>query len=166
MIKKEGQSYRLQSCLLKQELEHEEIYEDTWEDKENEWLLYLKNDGFSSAFSYARYSKGMEELPGCGLNNSLTLPSLANNYFKSLKEENDEPIYTYNDEFMRYFVRQKTKSSRCGALNQHYKSSISDEVFKNISKELNVSGNVCEIREKYFEYTNKHRKTKENEYDS
>ena len=31
-----GKSYTLQSCLLKQELEHDEIYEDTWEEKESE----------------------------------------------------------------------------------------------------------------------------------
>ena len=29
------------------------------------------------------------------------LPSLANKCFKSLRNENDEPIYTYNDEYMR-----------------------------------------------------------------
>ena len=35
-------SYKLQPSLLKQELEHDEIYEDTWEDKEHEWLPCLK----------------------------------------------------------------------------------------------------------------------------
>ena len=54
ILKSIGESYKLQSCLLKQELEHDEIY-DTWEDKENEWLPYLKNDVFSTAFFYARY---------------------------------------------------------------------------------------------------------------
>ena len=39
-------------------------------------------------------------------------------------------------------------------------------MFNNISKELNVIGNICEILEKYFEYTNKQRKLIENEYDS
>ena len=39
-------------------------------------------------------------------------------------------------------------------------------MFKIISKELNVNGNVCEILEKIFEYTNKHRKIGENEYDA
>ena len=34
------------------------------------------------------------------------------------------------------------------------------------SKELDNNGNVCENLEKYFEYTNKHRKIIENEYDS
>ena len=165
-LKNIGKSYKLHPCLLKQELEHDEIFEDNWEEKENEWLPYLKNDVLSTAFGYARYSKGMEELTRFGMKNSLTLPSLANNYFNSLREESDEPIYTYNDEFMRHFVRQSIKGGRSSALNQYYKSNISQEVFNIFSKELNVNGNVCEIIDKYFENTNKQRKIIEDEYDS
>ena len=167
-LKNIGKSYKLQPCLLKQELEHDGIFEVIWEKKENEWLPYLKNDVLSTAFSYARYSKGMEELTGFGMKNSLTLPSLANRFFNSLREENDEPIYTYNDEFMRHFVRQSIKGGQCSAVNQYCKSKISQEVFNIISKELNVNGNaiVCEIINKYFEYTNEQRKILEDEYDS
>ena len=167
-LKNIGKSYKVQPCLLKQGLEHDEIFEDNWEEKENQWLPYLKNDVLSTAFSYARHSRRMEELTGFGMENCLTLPSLANKYFNSLREENDEPIYTYNDEFMRHFVRQSIKRGRCSALNQYYKSNISQEVFNIISKELNVNGNdnVCEIINKYFEYTNEQRKIIEDEYDS
>ena len=110
----------------------------------------------------------MEELTGFGMKNSLTLPALANKYFNSLRDESDEPIYTYNNEFLRHFVRQSIKGGRCSALNQYYISAISDEVSSNISKELNVigNGNVCEIINKYFEYTNEQRKKIEDEYDS
>ena len=38
-------------------------------------------------------------------------------------------------------------------------------MFNKISKELNVQGNICEVIEKYFEYTNKHKKIRENEKD-
>ena len=165
-FKKIGKSYKLQPCLLEQELEHHEICEDNLEEKKNEWLPYLKNDVMSTAFSYARYAKSMEELTRFGMKNSLTLPSLANKYFNSLRDENDEPIYTYDDEFMRHFVRQSLKGGRCSALNQYYKSKISDEVFNIISKEIDFNGNVCEILEKYFEYINKHRKVIQGEYDS
>ena len=167
-LKNIGKSCKLQPCLLKQELEHDEIFEDNWEEKENEWLPYLKNDVLSTAFSYARYSKGMEELTGFGMKNSSNLPALANKYFYSLREENGEAIYTYNDEFMRHFVRQSKKGGRCSALNQNYKSTNSQKVFNIISKELNVNGNdnVCEIINKYFEYTNEQRKILEDEYDS
>ena len=69
---------------------------------------------------------------------------------------------------MRHFVRQGIKGGRCSALNQYYKSNISQEVFNIISKELNANDNdnVWEIIDKYFEYTNKQRKIIEDEYDS
>ena len=165
-LRKIGESYKLQESLLKKELEHDEIYEDTWEAKENEWLPYVKNDVLSTAFCYARYTMGMEELTGFGMKNSLTLPSLANKYFNSLRDENDDPIYTYTDPFMRNFVRKAIKGGRCNAFNQHYKSEISDEVFNIISKEMNVNGDECEILEKYFEFLNKHEKEYKKEFDS
>ena len=67
---------------------------------------------------------------------------------------------------MRHFVRQSIKGGRCSALNQNYKSNISKEVFNIISKELNIDDYVCEIIDKYFEYTNERRKIIEDEYDS
>ena len=166
LFKKIGGSYELRPCLLNQELEHDEIYEDNWEEKDMEWLSYPEIDVFSTVFSYARYAKGMEELTRFGMKNSLTLPSMAIKKFNSLRDENDEVIYTYNDEFMRHSLRQSIKGGRCSALNQYYKSHISDEVSINITKELYINGNVCEILEKFLECTNKHRKIIKNEYDS
>ena len=165
-LRKIGESYKLQESLLKKELEHDEIYEDTWEAKENDWLPYVKHDVLSTAFCYARYTIGMEELTGFGLKNSLTLPSLANEYFKSLREENNDPIYTYTDPFMRKFVRKAIKGGRCNAFNQHYKSELSDEVFNIISKELNVNGNICEFLDKYFKFLIKYEKQYAKEFDS
>ena len=147
-------------------MEHDEIYEDTWEARENEWLPYVKNDVLSTAFCYARYTMSMEEVTTFGMKNSLTLPSLANKYFNSLRDENDEPIYTYTDPFIRNSVRKAIKGSRCNALNQPYISEISDEVFNIISKESNVKGNECEILEKYFEILNEHKKQYAEEFDS
>ena len=60
----------------------------------------------------------MAELTGFGMKNNLTLRPLANKYFISLGDENDEPIYTYDDELMRHIVRQSIKRGRCSALNQ------------------------------------------------
>ena len=165
-LRKIGESYKLQPCLLKKEVEHDEIYEDTWEARENEWLPYVKNDVLSTAFCYARNTMGMEEFTKFGMKNSLTLPSLANKNSNSLRDENDEPICTYTDPFMRNFVRKSIKGGRCNAFIQRYKSEISDEVFNIISKELNVNGNECEILEKYFEFINKYEKEYAKEFDS
>ena len=165
-FKRIGESYKLQESLLKKELEHDDIYEDTWEEKENEWLAYVKNDVLSTAFCYARYTMSMEELTGFGMKNSLTLPVLANKYFNSLRDENDERIYTYTDPFMRNFVRKAIKGGRCNAFNQHYKSEASDEVFNIFSKELNVNGKICDLLEKYFKFLNKYEKQYGKEFDS
>ena len=48
--KKIGESYKLKSCLFTENLEDYEIYEDTWEAGEHEWLPYVKNDVLSTAF--------------------------------------------------------------------------------------------------------------------
>ena len=109
---------------------------------------------------------GMEELFNFGTKNSLTLPSLANNHFNSSRDEDDEPIYTYTDPFMRKFVRKAIKGGRFNAVNQHNKSEISDEAFNNISNVLAVNGNICEILEKYFEFLNKSEKQNAREFDS
>ena len=109
---------------------------------------------------------GMEELTGFGMKNSLTLPSLANKYFNSLRDENNEPIYTYTDPFVRNFASKAIKGGRCNAFIQHYKSEISDDVFIIISKGLNVNGNICEILEKYFEFLSEHEKQYAEEFDS
>ena len=63
-LKKIGESYKLQDSFLKKELEHDGIYEHTWEEKKNEWLPYVMNDVLSTAVCYARYTMGMEELTG------------------------------------------------------------------------------------------------------
>ena len=83
-----------------------------------------------------------------------------------MRDENDEPIYTYTDKVMRDFVRQNKKGGRCNAFNQKYKSEFSDEVFNFISKELNVNGNICELLEKYFNFVNKYENQYAKEFDS
>ena len=90
----------------------------------------------------------MEELTGFGMKNSLILLSLANKYFNSMRDKNDEDIYTYTNPFMRKFASKTLKGGRCSALKQYYISTISDEVFNIMSQELGVNGNICEILDK------------------
>ena len=52
-LKKICESHKFEKSLLKQEMDHEEVNEDTWEDKEHEWLLYLKNGVLSNVLSHA-----------------------------------------------------------------------------------------------------------------
>ena len=76
-------------------MDYDEGYEDTCEGNENECLTYLKNDVLPAAFNNTRYSKSMEEINGFGMKNGLTL---ATKFSISLRNDNGEPIYTYNDE--------------------------------------------------------------------
>ena len=90
-------------------MDHDEVFEDNWTNKKGEWIDYVKNDVSCKAFGYPRYSEGIEKMSSFGMKNSLTLPSLGWRYFTSLRDESDEPIYTYRDKDMRWFVRQIIK---------------------------------------------------------
>ena len=62
------------------------------------------------------------------MKNSLTFPSLGCKYFISLRDESDEPLHTYKDKNMRWFVSQKIKGGRCAIFEKKYKSIIADKV--------------------------------------
>ena len=96
----------------------------------------------------------------------LSLPGLRLKYFKSLRTEEDEPIYTYNAKYMRLFVRQAAYGGRLCAFNQYYKSKHCDDILKIISKELCVEGNVYDIIEAYMEHKNNFFKVFEKEYEN
>ena len=78
------------------------------------------------------------------------------NYFNSLRTEEDEPIYTYNDKYMRWFVRRSIKRGRVCAFNQYCKSKISDDILKTISEDLIVNVTIYDIVEAYLEPKNKY----------
>ena len=132
--------------------------------KKIEWLDYIKNDVLCTAFSYARYSKAMEDFTGFSMKDCLSLPGLGWKYFNSLRTEEDEPIYTYNDQYMRWFVRQSIKAGRVCAFNQYFKSKHFDDIERILSKELGVKRNICDIIEEYLSYKKKHYEVFEKEY--
>ena len=76
----------------------------------------------------------MEDLTILGMDYSETLRSLAKKCFSSSTDENDEPIYTYNEEYMRFFVRQSFNGGKCGSFTQYFKSIILDDVFNFFSR--------------------------------
>ena len=97
----------------------------------------------------------------------LSLPGLGWKYFNSLRTEEDEPIYTYNDKYMRWFVRQSIKGGRVCAFNQYYKSKHCDDILEIINKKLAVKGeSIYNTMEAYLEYKNKHFKIYEKEYEN
>ena len=64
----------------------------------------------------------MEKITGFEKKNKLTLISLGWKYFKSLRDESDELIYTYKDMIMWWFVRQSMKGGRFNVFKQYIKS--------------------------------------------
>ena len=133
--------------------------------KKDIWLPYVKNDVLCTAYSYARYIKAMEEITGFSMKDCLSLHGLGWKYFNSLRTEEDEPIYTYNDKYMRWFIRQSIKGGRVCAFNQYYKSTHCNDILKNINKELAVEGTVYDTIKAYMEYKNKHFKIFEKVYE-
>ena len=108
----------------------------------------------------------MQEIRGFSMKDCLSAPGLGWKYFNSLRTEEDEPIYTYNDKYMRNFVRRSLKGGRVCALKQYYRSKNSDEVLKILSRELIVEGNVYDIIGAYMKYKNDHSKINKEEYES
>ena len=165
-LKKLGKTFKLPKELLKTEMNHDDIDGDNYKDKKDIWLPYVKNDVLCTAYSYARYIKAMEELTGFSMKGCLSLPGLGLKFFNSLRTEEDEPIYTYNDKYMRWFVRQSIKRGRVCAFNQYYKSKHCGDILKITNKELAVRGTVYDTIEAYMEYKNKHLKIFEKEYEN
>ena len=146
-------------------MNHDNIDCDSYKDKKDIWIPYVKNDVLCTSYCYARYSKAMEEITGFSMKDCLSLPGLGWKYFNSLRTE-DEPIYTYNDKNMRWFVRQSIKGGRVCSFNQYYKSKHCDDILNFINKELAVKGTIYDTIEAYMEYKNKHFKKFEKEYES
>ena len=164
-LKKLGKTFKLRKELLKTEMNHDEITADNYKDKKGIWLPYVKNDVLCTAYSYARYIEAMKEITRFSMKDCLSLPGLGWKFFNSLRTEEDEPIYTYNDKYMRWFVRQSIKGGRVCAFNQYYKSKHCDDILKIINKELAVKGTVYDTIEAYMEYKNKHFKIFDKEYE-
>ena len=160
-----GKTFELPKLLWKTEMNHDDIDGNNYKDKKDFWLPYVKMDVLSTSYCYARYSKAMQEITGCSMIDCLSLPSLGFNYFNSLRTDQDELIYTYNDKYMRHFVSQAAYGGRVCAFNQYSKSKICDDILNIVTKELNVEGLTYEKIEAYMNYKNEQYKVFEKEYE-
>ena len=151
-LEKLGKTFELPKELLKTEMDHDEIDANNYKDKKDIWLPYVKNDVLCTSYCYAKYIKAMEKITGFSMKDCLSLPGLGWKYFNSLRTKEDEPIYTYNDKYTRFFIRQSIKGGRVCAFNQYYKSKHCDDILEIINKELAVKGNVYNTIEAYVEY--------------
>ena len=137
-LKKFGRTFKLQRELLKTEMNHDEVVGYNYKDEKDQLLDYVKQDVLCTAFSYARYCKAMEELTVFSMKDCSSLPGLGLKCFNSLGTAEDEPIYNYNDNNLRWFLRQAAYGGRVCAFNQYYISKSCDAILKTISQELSV----------------------------
>ena len=70
-------------------MNHDEVDEKNWRDNKDVWVDNVKIDVSCTAFSYARYSKAMEEITGFGTKSCLSLPGMGWKYSISLRTEID-----------------------------------------------------------------------------
>ena len=130
-------------------MNHDEVDCTKYKDK---WLSYVKQGVLCTAFSYARYSKAMQEITGFGMKDGLSAPGIGWKYFNSLRSEEDEPIYTFKDKYMSWFVRQNVFGGRVCAFNQNYKSKMCVDVLNILSRELKFEGEVYNVFEAYMKH--------------
>ena len=126
-VKKLGKTYITEKILLKTEMNLDDVNGNNYREKKVEWLVYLKNEVFCTAFSYARYCKTIEEITGFPMKDCLSAPGLGWKNFNNMRDESDEANYTCNDKHLRDFVRRSIKEGRVCAFNQ-YKSKVPDDV--------------------------------------
>ena len=66
-LKKLAKTFKLQHSLLKIEMNHDDVVGHNYKIRKHEGLDYVKEDVLCTAFSYAIYSKAMEEITGISL---------------------------------------------------------------------------------------------------
>ena len=147
-------------------MDHDEDEYDKYKDKKDEWLPYVKKDVPCTSFSYARYCKAIEERIGFSMKDCLSVPGLGWKYFNSMRDENDKPIFTHNDKYMRYFVRQSIKGGCVCSFKQYYRSKTCDGNLKILSEEVNVKRNAYDTIEVYMKYKNHQLNIIKNVYES
>ena len=143
-------------------MNHDEIDENIWRVKKMNELILWKVMFYVLLSVMQQIVKKMEEVTRFSMKDCLSLPGLAWKYFNSLGTEQDELIYTYNDRYMRKFLKQIIKRGRVCVFIENFKSNIHDDILKIISEELNVKWTNYDILETYLNWKKKHFKTIEN----
>ena len=156
-LNKIGKEYGLQPELLKGEIEHSVINKKNFVELRHIWEPYLISDVLCLAFIYARHSMEMQKMSGFGIKDCLTEASLGWKCFGTYNK--DREFYTFNDKYVRNFIRKYIKGGRCGAFNRYFESNQFDEIMSTIKKHLKINDNeISNIINKYLNYITTKRK--------
>ena len=103
-LEKIGREYNLQPELLKGEIDHSVINKNNFAKLRHFWEPYLISDVLCLAVIYARHSMELQEMTGFGIKDCLTEASLGWKCFG--KYNKDREFYTFNDKYVRDFIRK------------------------------------------------------------
>ena len=158
-LNKIGKEYGLQPELLKGEIEHSVINKNNFVELRHIWEPYLISDVLCLAYIHARHSMEMQKMTGFGIKDCLTEASLGWKCFGTYNK--DKQFYTFNDKYVRDFIRKSIKGGRCGAFIRYFESNQCEEILNTLKKHLKVNDN--KISNKIDEYL-KYIITKRNEF--
>ena len=127
-----GREYGLQPELLKGENKHSVNNKNNFADLRHVWEPYLKLDVLCLAFRNARHSTEMQKMSGFGIKDCLTEARSAWKCFGTYKK--DRGYYTFNDKYLREFIRKSNKSGKVAAFNRYFKSNQCEEISNTIKK--------------------------------
>ena len=145
--------YGLQPELLKGEIEHSNINKNNFADIKHIWEPYLKLDVLCLAFINARHSMEMQKMTGFGIKDCFTDASLGWKCFGTYNK--DRKFYTFNDKYVRVFIRRSIKGGRVAALNRHFESTQCEEFLNIIEKHLKKHDiEILNIIDESLEYIN------------
>ena len=152
-LEKIGKEYGLQPELLKGEMEHSVINKNNFAELRHIWEPYLKLDVLCLAFIYGRHSMEIQKMTGFGIKDCLTEASLGWKCFGTYNK--DREFYTFNNKYVRDFIRKSIKGGRVGAFNRYFESKQCEEILNTIKKHLKINDNeISIIIDKYLKYIN------------
>ena len=144
-----GEEYGLQPDLLKGEIEHSIINKNNFIELRHIWEPYLISDVLCLAFIYARHSMEMQNMTGFGIKDCLTEATLGWKCFRTYNKDRD--FYTFNDKYVRDFLRRSIKGGRCGAFIRYFESNQCEEILNTVKKHLKTNDNeISNIIDEYL----------------
>ena len=90
-----------------------------------------------------------QKMTGFGIKDCLTEASLGWKCFGTYNK--DREFYTFNNKYVRDFIRKSIKGGRCGTFIRYFESNQCEEILNTIKKYLKINDNeVSNIIDKYL----------------
>ena len=98
----------------------------------------------------------MQKMSDFGIKDCLTEASLGWKCFGTYNK--DREFYTFNDKYVRDFIRKSIKGGRIAAFNRYFESNQCEEILNIIKKHLNIDDNeISNIIDEYLKFINNKR---------